>query len=314
MTRTTRLGLGLVAGLALVVSGAWAQPTAADVKAPGADTQRLVTQQIGIDQKLGAMLPMDAPFTDASDESRPLREFFRGRPVLIMPIFYDCKGTCTLVFDAVMKTLIAMKKDTVGDTFDVITFSIDPSETPAQAADRRKECLDIYTMPNPRDGMKNLAKDRELAEAKRRQNAEAGWHFLVGSERSVKALTEALGFRYTINPTTGQINHPAGIMIASPEGKISQYFYGVEYAAPMVMNAIERAATNQVGNVAEVKLFGCLAYDPVTGTYKVVIEQTIKVLAGLTFLVVVLSITLMSLRHRTVDPDRLPPTPPSSPA
>jgi len=303
--------LGLLLALTLATA-ALAQVREGDSQAPGAATTRLVTQQIGIDQKLGATIPLDLPFTDEKGVRRPLREFFRGRPVLLMPIFYDCKGTCTLVFDGVMKTLIAMKKDTVGDTYDVITFSIDPKETPAMAAAREVECLDIYAMPSPRDGFSSLGSQRGATEQLRRTNAEAGWHFLVGDKKSVDILTKAIGFRYTINAVTGQINHPAGIMIVSPAGKITQYYYGVEYAAPMVMNSLRRAASNKVGDVAEVKLFGCLAYDPATGTYKMVIEQTVKVVAGLTFLIVLASITLMSLRHRTIDPDSLPPSPPSS--
>lgn len=263
-----------------VAAIAWVNAQSATSPQPGATIQdQRVTQNIGIDQRLGARLPLDTSFQDERGKTVQLGDYFKGkRPVLLVPIFYDCKGTCTLIQEAVVQAIKKMKSESVGDAFEIVMLSIRPGETPAMALERKALYLSEYN----RDGAGN------------------GWHLLTSqTEDAIRAVTNTVGFRYTIDPKTNQVNHPAGIIVLTPKGIVSQYFYGIEYPPNIVRDSLVRAGANQIGyKTPETMMFGCLQYDPVTGTYKVMIMRVLQVLCVITLAIVAGSIAVMTIKTK----------------
>lgn len=258
---------GLVAGLAV---STWAQPSIPNT--PGFDVRAN-----GIDQKLGDQLPMDLEFQDETGKTVKLGDLFQGRPVVFHPVWYGCTGTCQLSSEGLIKSLAAMKYDFPGESFDIVTFTIKPTETVKMAAERKKLVFSIYKRPE----------------------AEKGWHFLTGSMNSITKLTTALGFRYTYNPELDQINHPSGIMVATEDGKISKYLYGTEYNAKFMLRTLEAAGDKQIQTPAEPILLGCFQFDPASGKYRLVLWRAVQVGGVLTVILLATSIAVMSIRHRT---------------
>lgn len=255
----------------------------AQVQDPTNKQAQLVTKSIGIDQKLDAQIPLDLKFRDEEGREVTLDQYFHKRPILLAPVFFTCKGTCLLIFDGVIRSVIGMKKDDVGKTFDVLAISIHPKETKEDAQKKEASVLEVYDRPGAREG----------------------WHFLTGDWDSIQALTKAIGFRFTYDEKRDQINHPAGVMVLTPEGKVSQYFYGVEYPSKLVLASLRKAKEGQIGTVSDVKLFGCFEYDPVTGGYKIVVLRVLQLSGMATVAILALSVAVMSLRSRkkgAIDP------------
>jgi protein SCO1/2 len=183
--------------------------------------------------------------------------------VILTLIFYQCRGSCVLELEGALKCFKGLKTMSVGKDFDVLTVSIHPKETPDLAAAKKQLALSLYGRPG----------------------AESGWHFLVGDMLNIQSLTRTVGFRYTYDPATDAIAHPTGILVLTPQGRVSRYFFGVNYASSMVRQAVLDAATNKIGAKAEPILMGCLQYDPKTGKYRVVIERVLQVAGLLTVLI-----------------------------
>lgn len=271
---------GLLTVFSLGITLSSAQP----VMPLDSDVRTFDTQANGIDQKLGNILPLNADFTDETGKRVKLGDFFKsGKPVILVPVWYQCEGTCILTLDGMVKSFIAMKKDQPGKGFEVITFSIKPTETPAMAQDRKNAVLTIYNKPG-------------VPEA---------WHFLTGDLDNIRKLTAAVGFRYTWNPTLNKINHPAGIMIITPEGKVSNYIYGTEYAAALVTRYLDKAKKNEVATQpAPVVLLGCFEFDPHTGKTRLIMWRAVQIGGIATVLVLFGSIAFMSYRYKQKSPVR----------
>src|SRR5262249_17368406 len=155
---------------------------------------------VGIDQKMGAQVPLDIPFNDESGRPVTLRHY-TGTPVILALVYYQCPSLCNTILNSVVRSVKGLKM-IVGDEFDVVAVSFDPRETP------------------------------ELAAAKKRAyGLENGWHFLTGTEASSRMLADAVGFRYRYDPLTNQYAHASAIMVLTPEGRVTRYFYGIEYPA-----------------------------------------------------------------------------------
>ncbi|MBA3805311.1 MAG: SCO family protein [Acidobacteria bacterium] len=206
--------------------------------------------QVGIDQKLGAQLPLDATFRDEAGRTVQLREYFTGtRPVILALVFYECPMLCNQILNGLTSTMKSMALG-VGKDYEVVTVSFDAREGPELARKKKETYLQRLN----------------------RAGAETGWHFLTGDEANIKLLTEAVGFRYTYDAQTNQFAHASGIMILTPGGTTSHYFYGVEYAPRDVRLGLVEASAGKIGSPVDQILLYCYHYDPVTGKFSWVIN------------------------------------------
>jgi protein SCO1 len=229
-------------------------------------------QGVGIDQRLDRQLPLDLMFKDEAGRDVALSSFFRtGKPVVLALVYYRCPMLCTQILSGLGSSLKAMTLNP-GQDFEVVSVSFDPADTPETAAARKQTYLKRYNRPNTANG----------------------FHFLTGTEESIKALTSAVGFRYRYDPATDQFAHASGIMIATPEGRLSRYFYGVEYAPRDVRLGLVEASANKIGSPVDQVLLFCFHYDPATGKYGAVAINLLRisgaafVLIGGAFLLVML--------------------------
>jgi protein SCO1/2 len=235
------------------------------------------TNVIGIDQKIGSQAPLDINLTDWNGRPVQLADAMSERPAILMLIFYRCAGYCTMEMDGLLKGIRALKKLNVGRDFDVISVSIHPKERPDEAAKNRSSALERYG----------------------RLGAEAGWQSLVGEESEVRRLASAVGFRYTYEEKGDQVVHPAGIMVLTPQGKVSQYLFGTDYPATALAIALRDAGAGKMGAVvAKPVLLGCLQYDPRTGTLRLQVMRTLQVAGVGTVLILLGSIVFMNRKYR----------------
>lgn len=227
-------------------------------------------KDIKIEQRLDAQVPLDLPFIDEGGKAVQLGDYLGERPAILTLIYYDCPMLCPMILKDVGIALKAIKYG-VGDEFDTITVSINPRETPVQAT-----------------AMKAMQ-----IEALGRPGAEKGWHFLTGEEDAIDRLADAVGFRYAYDSNTGQYAHAAGIMVLTPKGKVSRYFYGLEYIPRDVEFALIEASEGKIGSLVDQIVLLCFAYDPATGTYGFYVLGAMRVGAVLT----VLALLLFWLTH-----------------
>ena len=195
------------------------------------------------------------------------------RPVVFSLVYFQCPMLCTEVLNGLASSLVVLPFD-VGKQFDVVTVSFDPADTPELAAAKKANYLRRY----------------------RRPGAARGWHFLTGDENSIKALTQAVGFRYAFDPKSRQFAHPSGIMVLTPQGRIARYFYGIEYAPRDLRLGLVEASENRIGSPADQILLFCYHYDPSTGKYSVLVLRVLKLAAALTLLV--LMTLFLVLKHK----------------
>jgi protein SCO1 len=244
------LALALVPALAAAQMGAAPPPRPAT---PG------VLSEIGFDQRLGGSVPLDLGFTDETGRSVKLADYFGKKPVVLSLVYYDCPMLCTLGLNGLAAALEVLSFVPC-DEFEVLTVSFDSRETPALAAAKKKAYLARY----------------------RRPGAHAGWHFLTGSDESIAALTRAVGFRYVWDEATRQFAHPAGVVVLTPEAKISHYLFGVEYAPKDLRLALVAAASGRIGTAADQLMLYCYRYDPQTGRFSASILNIVRLLGVLT--------------------------------
>ena len=229
-----------------------------------------VLEQIGVDENLGERIPLDLPFYTSDGKEVLLGDLMQdGKPVLLNPLYYECPILCGLVLDAVFNVVKELSW-TPGNQYTIISFSIDPKETPEMAANSKEQ----YLTALDRDG------------------AEDGWHFLTGPEESIKKLTDAIGFRYMYDEQTGEYLHLASIMMISPEGSITRYLYGAVFREFDLRNALFEAAEGTIGSTIDRILFYCFTYDPSSQSYVPVAMNIMKLggLATVVFLGIFLSV------------------------
>lgn len=232
-------------------------------KGAKAPVRPALLDEIRIDQKLGDKLPLDLTFKDETGKTVVLRDYFNhGKPVLLNFVYYECPMLCGEVLNGVSAALKVLKF-TPGKEFEVLTISIDPRETPKLAAAKKETYMARYG----------------------RAGAEKGWHFLTGDEASIKTLTNAAGFHYAWDPKMQQFAHAAGIMLVTPEGKLAQYYYGVEYSARDMRLGIIEASKERIGNLADQILLYCYHYDPQTGKYGAIVANIMRLGGATTVLV-----------------------------
>jgi protein SCO1 len=218
-----------------------------------------VLQDIGIDQLLNNQVPLDLEFKDENGRTVKLAEYFKDKPVILSLVYYNCPRLCTQVLNGLLGAMKGLPM-TPGKEFVNLTVSFDPREQPELAAAKKAEYLTRYNRPG----------------------SEAGWHFLTGDEASIKALTRAVGFRYIWDPVTKQYGHASGIMILTPQGKLSRYFYGIEYAPRDIRFGVIDASAGRVGSLADQVILYCYMYDPDRGTYSLVLMRLLRIFAFFT--------------------------------
>lgn len=265
MNRGIRLFSSLVvAAVALVsVPDARSQYMHEPREALTSNTPIPILQQVGIDQHIGQQLPLDISFRDETGQSVPLRRYFGKRPVLLTLVYYQCPMLCSQVLNGVVSSLLPLSLS-VGRDFDVLTVSFDPRDTSADATQKR----DMYLRRYGRTG------------------AENGWHFLTGNTPAIEALTKAAGFRYAWDSKIKQYAHASGIMVLTPDGRLSHYLYGIEYAPKDLRLALVESSEGKLGNVVDQVMLYCYHYDPATGKYGAVVMNMLRLGGGLTLLLV----------------------------
>jgi protein SCO1/2 len=209
-----------------------------------------VAREVGIDQKLDSQVPLDARFRDEAGGEVRLGDYFGEKPVVLVLAYYRCPKLCNVVLNAMLQTFREMSF-TVGKEFNVVTISFDPRETPELAAAKKRSYVEKYG----RDG------------------AEAGWHFLTGDRPQIDAVADAVGFRYRYVEKEDLYAHASGIMVLTPTGRVSRYFYGISFSPRDLRFGLIEASENKIGSPAEKAfLWLCLHYDEKTGTYVAVMS------------------------------------------
>ncbi|MGE5127600.1 MAG: SCO family protein [Betaproteobacteria bacterium] len=266
--RTALLALSLAALPALAAAQMGPVPPPPRAATPG------ILQQVGFDQKLGGKIPLDLAFKDETGKDVKLSDYFGSKPVVLSLVYFRCPMLCTISLNGLAAALEVLSF-VPGQEFNVLTVSFDPHEGPVLAAAKKKAYMARY----------------------KRSQAEKGWHFLTGSQESVDALTKAVGFRYVWDEATKQFAHPAGVVVATPEGRISRYLFGVEYSPKDLRLALVDSAGGRIGNPIDTVLLYCYSYDPKTGSYSASILGLLRIAALATVLALAGFIVIASRRR-----------------
>jgi protein SCO1/2 len=247
-----------------------------DASQPPSNRMPQLLTEIGLDQKLNAPLPLDLPFTDEQGRQVRLGDYFGKRPVILTLVYYECPMLCTQVLNGLSSAIGVLQFD-VGREFDIVTVSFDPKETPELASAKKAAYLERYKRPG----------------------AAEGWHFLTGSQKSIEALTKSVGFRYAYNEGTDQYAHVSGIMVATPDGTLSHYFYGIEYGPRDLRLALIDAGDRKVGSPVDQLLLYCFHYDPKSAKYSFAVMRLVRTAGLATVLAIVAGIVVMRRRDKT---------------
>ena len=268
--------LPMTAALVFTTASAFGQGMTSGILSPPASVRPPGLNHVGIQQNLNQPIPLDLTFKDDLGRSVRLGDYFRNKPVILSLVYYNCPMLCGEVLSGLEHSLRMMKLD-VGKDFDVITVSFDPRETPEMAAKKKAEYLKRY----------------------QRAGAEQGWHFLVGQQDAIDALTRAAGFQYQYDEKTRQFAHVTAIMIVTPDGRIAQYYYGVEYPPKDLRLGLVEAGQSRIGNVVDQLLLYCYHYDPAQGKYSATILGVLR-LAGVATLLSLGTLIFVMIRRGPV--------------
>lgn len=227
--------------------------------APAQYARPAITQGVNLEQKLNAPVPLDLVFKDEAGRTVPLRTYFGDKPVVLELVYFKCPSLCPM---SMHETVMSLRRVPLkpGSDYNVVVVSFDPSDTPAMAAEKKAEYAKQY-------GKAGFAE---------------GWHFLTGTQDAVSRLASAVGFGYRWDPATKQFAHAGGIMVATPDGRMSRYFYGIAYAPADLRMALVEAAKHKIGSPVDYVLLFCFHYDAAQGRYTLVIQNVLKIAAAIT--------------------------------
>jgi protein SCO1 len=242
--------------------------------APPAGQRPPGLNNVGIEQHLNEQIPPDLKFRDESGTPVRLSDYLGSKPIILDLAYFNCQMLCPEVLSGLTVALRGLRFD-VGREFEVLTISFDPRETPTMAAKSKQEYLSRYG----------------------RKGSEQGWHFLTGQQDAIAALTKAAGFQYQYDANTQQFAHSTAIMLLTPQGKIAQYYYGVEFSPSDLRLGLVEASHNKIGNLADAILLYCYHYDPATGKYGAAIMRVLRLAALATMLFLGGFIVLMVRRE-----------------
>jgi protein SCO1/2 len=231
------------------------------VMSPPANTRPPRLENVGIEQHLDAQVPPDLIFRDDTGNAVKLGDYFGHKPLILNLVYYNCTMLCGEALAGLSSAMRLVKFD-VGNEFDVVTVSFDPRETPEMAAAKKKDYVRRYG----------------------RANAAAGWHFLTGQSDAIHALTKVVGFQYQFDAKSNQYAHATAIMVLTPEGRISRYFYGVDFPPKDLRMGLVEASQGKIGNAVDAVLLYCYHYNPETGKYGALVGNILRLAAAATIL------------------------------
>jgi protein SCO1/2 len=210
-------------------------------------------KDVTFEQRLGSTLPLDTRFKDENGRAVALGDYFGKRPVVLAFVYYSCPMLCTQVLNGVSSAVKVVPFE-VGKDFDVVYVSFDPRDSPKTAAEKKQAQLADY---------------RQTATA-------SGWHYLTGDESAIRRVTQAAGFSYRWDEASGQFAHVSGVLAVTPDGRLSRYFYGVEYSPKELRMALVESSEGKVGSLVDNLLLYCYHYNPATGRYGVVAMNLVR--------------------------------------
>jgi protein SCO1/2 len=228
---------------------------------------------LAFDQRLNAQVPLDATFTNESGKPVRLGDLTRGKPAVLVLAYYRCPQLCTLVLNGLLDGLRGVGFRP-GEEFSVVTISFDPRETPELAA----------------------AKKQHYVEAFGRPGAAAGWHFLTGTKDQIDRVAEAVGFRYEYDAKHDRYNHPSGVVLLTPGGRVSRYLFGIRFLPRDLKLGLVEASAGQVGSLVDQFLLFCFHYDQAGGKYAFAVMNAVRLGGALTALA--LGVVLIRLWRR----------------
>lgn len=240
----------------LLAGAAWSQAMSRGILSPPTNVRPPGLQHVGIQQNLNEQIPADLTFTDDSGRAVKLGDYYGKKPLILNLVYFTCPMLCGEELNGLESALRILKFD-VGKEFEVITVSFDPKDTPDAAAKKKAEILKRY----------------------KRAGAEQGWHFLVGNQDSIDKIAKAAGFEFEYDAKSNQFAHTTAIMVLTPQGKIAQYYYGIDYPPKDLRLALVDASQEKIGNVVDELLLYCYHYDPEKGKYSATIMRILR-LAG----------------------------------
>ncbi|MET0154361.1 MAG: SCO family protein [Candidatus Binatia bacterium] len=232
-------------------------------------------RDVGIEQRLDQVVPLDLRFRDESDNPVRLGDFFGQKPVLLAFVYYHCPMLCPMALEGLVRSLRPLSWN-VGEEFQIVTVSIDERESPAQAAEKKRKIVALYG----------------------RDRAASGWHFLVGEGDAGRRLAEAVGFRFRYDGADDQFAHATGLFVLTPLGRISRVLFGIDYAPRDVRLALVEASQQKIGTLADQLLLFCYHYDPATGKYGPAAMAGVRIGAVLT-LAALAAFVVIQLRHES---------------
>jgi protein SCO1/2 len=232
-------------------------------------------RDVAFEQKLNQPILLDVKFRDENGATVQLSQYFGRRPVLLNFVYYKCRDLCPLLLDGMVRTMRALSFE-IGDQFEVVTVSFDPRDDAKLAA----------------------AKKQEFSQRYGRRGAQSGWHFLTGDAAVIEKLTRAVGFQYHYIAESGEFGHATGIVLLTPAGMTSRYYYGIEFSPRDLRLGLIEAAAGKIGSPIDQLLLFCFHYNPITGKYGLLISNVIKLAGGLTVLVLGGFVAVMLRRER----------------
>lgn len=243
--------------------------------APDMEILPPVPKEVGFDQNIGQLVPLDTVFRDEAGKAVHLADYFSDKPVVLSLAYFSCPMLCGLSLQGLSSSLKSMNLE-VGRDFNVLTVSFEPTETPEMARAKKEQAM-------LRVGREQMA---------------AGWHFLTGEKEAIARLTAAVGFRYTWDARAKQYAHPTGVVVITPDGRIARYLFGVEYAAKDLRLALVEASKGHLGTVVDQLLLLCYHYDPAVGRYGPIAIGSLRVAGVLTVLALGTLVIMLLVRER----------------
>lgn len=232
-------------------------------------------EEIRFDQNLGTQIPLDMSFEDDAGHKVQLSDYFGRKPVILLFAYYECPMLCPLVLEDMTHKLKDLSFS-AGDQFEFVTISLDPGETSQLAAGKKAAFLQDYG----------------------RKGADRGWHFLTGEKDNIERLAQVVGIEYRYDESIDAYAHPTGVVILTPEGKISRYIFGLDYTARDLRLSLVEASNDKVSSPVDQLYLLCYRYDPVTGQYSLMINNILRIAALMTTLAVLALVGWMLWRDR----------------
>ena len=256
--RLNSISVASILSLALLSASAAAQINSGVMSAP-ANTRPPRLENVGIAQHLDAQVPPELIFRDDTGKTVKLGDYFGRKPIILNLVYYNCTMLCGEALAGLASAMRLIKFD-VSNEFDVVTVSFDPRETPDMAAAKKIDYVKRYGRPN----------------------AASGWHFLTGQPDAINALTKTVGFQYQYDAQSKQYAHATAIMVLTPQGRISRYFYGVDFPPKDLRMGLVEASQGKIGNAVDAVLLYCYHYDPGTGKYGAMVSNILRLAAAAT--------------------------------